>query len=295
VKSGTTATGYVNGVQTGTATVGATIGATTNSLYIGRSSTAINYANGSFDDVRYYSRSLNQQEITRLYTLGQPSKTSATVADKGALATGLLSHWTFDGKDMVGGVARDGVRGNNGTLTNIASSTFYTDGKIGQALNFDGVNDYIEKLGPSGFPTGNNPFSYSAWIKPRNAPSQQVILFYGTNTTNQSAYIEIGNADCGANRLSSGKWGATINCDSTTVTLGQWHLVTLTFDGTTARLYRNGVLADSDAASYNLVNTYVDIGRVSNSAFFSGSVDDVRVYGRALSATEVLQLYNLGR
>ena len=57
---------------------------------------------------------------------------------------GLIGHWTFDGIDMVGGKAWDiSGSGNHGTLTNISTSTFYTKGKIGQGLNFDGSDDYV--------------------------------------------------------------------------------------------------------------------------------------------------------
>src|SRR4051812_46151651 len=59
------------------------------------------------------------------------------------LANGLLAYWTFDGPTVSANSAVTDMsgNGNTGTLINIASSTFYSSGKIGQAFNFDGVND----------------------------------------------------------------------------------------------------------------------------------------------------------
>ena len=61
-----------------------------------------------------------------------------------SLSNGLVGYWTFDGKDMRNGVVLDkSGNGNNGNLMNISTSTFYAPGKIGQAGNFDGGDDYV--------------------------------------------------------------------------------------------------------------------------------------------------------
>ena len=67
-----------------------------------------------------------------------------------SLRSGLVGYWTFDGKDMLNGVALD-KSGNfaTGTLVSIATSTFYAPGKIGQGLNFDGVDDYVNIGAPA--------------------------------------------------------------------------------------------------------------------------------------------------
>ena len=78
----------------------------------------------------------------------------------------LVGHWTFDGAKVVNGVALDSAGTNNGNLVNIASSTFYSYGKIGQGFNFDGLNDYVSvgtmgRLG-SNFANGN---TIALWFK----------------------------------------------------------------------------------------------------------------------------------
>lgn len=67
---------------------------------------------------------------------------SFTISRPSTNNLGLVGHWTFDGKDVASGVALDSSgNGYNGNLINIATSTFYSIGKIGQGFNFDGTDD----------------------------------------------------------------------------------------------------------------------------------------------------------
>src|SRR3989344_6109894 len=79
------------------------------------------------------------------------------------LNSGLVGYWSFDGPDMNATQALDRAgQGNNGTLTNGPKPTL---GRLGQALSFDGVDDYVTKSSANG--TTNTPVSASAWIYPR--------------------------------------------------------------------------------------------------------------------------------
>ena len=78
-----------------------------------------------------------------------------------------------------------------------------------------------------------------------------------------------------------------------------WHHLVGVREGENVKLYRDGVQIDSVSGSIGDTSTASQnfyIGRSwAAESFFAGSIDDVRAYGRALSATEVLQLYNMGR
>src|SRR3989338_350893 len=77
-------------------------------------------------------------------TLGVSPQVMGPTTCSVGLSCGLVGYWTFDGKDMAGGKALDrSGRGNHGSPVNIATSTFYTSGKIGQGLKFDGVDDKV--------------------------------------------------------------------------------------------------------------------------------------------------------
>jgi hypothetical protein len=65
-----------------------------------------------------------------------------TLTPAGSLQTGLVGHWTFDGKDMLSNVADISGNGNNGTLVGFTSTTTVS-GKVGQALEFDGSGAHV--------------------------------------------------------------------------------------------------------------------------------------------------------
>ena len=79
-------------------------------------------------------------------------------------------------------------------------------------------------------------------------------------------------------------------------TLGtRWHHVVFTYDGATRRLYLDGIQAASNAVTGNIATSAnpLYIGEQTENIFpFNGAIDDVRIYNRALSYAEVLQLYN---
>jgi len=78
-----------------------------------------------------------------------------------SIDSGLVGHWTFDGKDMVSNVADVSGNGNHGSLLGQTSTTT-TAGKVGQALEFDGSDDYV-KVSDMGSP---QQFTFSFWIDP---------------------------------------------------------------------------------------------------------------------------------
>ena len=86
-----------------------------------------------------------------------------------------------------------------------------------------------------------------------------------------------------------------------TLTDTDWHHLAGTFDGTTGRLYLDGVATGTPDTSGSLVtnNLNLYIGRNTDpdvaTTYFNGLIDDVRIYNRALSAQEVKQLYLIGK
>jgi hypothetical protein len=112
---------------------------------IASTTSAVKPFGGAIDDVRVYNRVLSADEITRLYQLGGTAKLNTTVSSQPALESGLVGHWTFDGKDISSTtVARTVLdrsgQSNHGTTT---GNPLATPGRIGQALSFDGTDDYV--------------------------------------------------------------------------------------------------------------------------------------------------------
>ena len=82
-----------------------------------------------------------------------------------------------------------------------------------------------------------------------------------------------------------------------TIIANKWYHVGFTYDGTHLRIYQNGVDVGGDnnvpGTMAAMATSY--IGYLGTIRFFNGQIDDVRGYNRALSATEVQQLYQMGK
>ncbi|HVX56191.1 MAG TPA: LamG domain-containing protein, partial [Candidatus Saccharimonadales bacterium] len=74
---------------------------------------------------------------------------------------------------------------------------------------------------------------------------------------------------------------------------GNWYLMVVTYDGTTAKLYVNGNLENSGTGTVIAPTSGFQWGMIGGQENYSGSMDDIRIYSRTLSATEVQALYNL--
>ncbi len=254
-----------------------------------------NYCNrfdGNMDEVRIYNRPLSADEVSQLYRLGTPTSTD----------TSLKAYWSFNGKDVSGTTAYDrSGAGNTGTLTN---GPAVINGKLGQALSFDGTDDYVNITSMPSAMFANTTFTVTGWFKTGTDGyiASQDICDGGWRIHVSSGYLRAGtraNGGCGA--------GGTDRYSTTRVDDNKWHhfAVVITTDTTTGasndtELYvdgvpNQGVLTTGAAYGTAGVNT-VQIGtRYSGDQTFSGSIDEVRIYNRELAAAEVLGLYNQSR
>jgi len=279
-------------------------------LYVGRYDyLGTTYFSGSLDEVRIYNRALSATEIASLYQSGQ-TKINASTAQlqQGTnLASGLVGHWTFDGKYLTTTTSTDtSGQGNNGTLTGANGKPVPTQGRLGQALSFDGVDDYVSLGNPSSLSPGSGGFSISSWFK--TSVTGRYIYWDSTATGGNIPSVQLlvnNNKIHGIYRDASSN-EATVSDAGNTVTDNVWHHAVWIKNGTTGTMYLDGVNIGSNTnASLGAINVNAgcnaDIGvaesgaSCTKSSYFTGSLDDVRVYNRALSANEVLQLYNLGR
>ncbi len=298
VRTATQVIFYVNGT---TATINASDNAaiSTNPFTIGVASlngARLDYFSGSIDEVRIYNRVLTAGDANQLYYC-QPPTTAGTnwIIDGNTncdleqvlnpIDVNLAGYWKFD--EGRGTVAKDSSgNGNNGTLTGGPTRQI---GKFGGDLNFDGVDDYVV-TNSFNLP---NTFTVSAWVKPASQPANYLRIaetsyangFYlGLDTTDDPGYKWIVNNPTSPFGTAEGG----------TLTFGAWTHVVGTYNGTTGVLYVNGVNVGSDTFNDPGSDTnVVTIGRNNPLAmeYFNGEIDDVRIYKRALSATDVNNLY----
>ncbi len=270
----------------------------TNSYFnIGQFDGGLNAA-AIYDEFRVYDRALSAGEIQWLYKQGaREFANKISVSQTNKFTNGLVGHWSFDGPTMLTGTVSD-VSGNGNTgyqAGGISTTTQRVPGMVGQALKLDGSDDYISG-GTSGFPTGNNAWTFAFWTNFHTKQSgQKLIFFYGLDDTSKNIYLDINNGTgCAADKVGVGNWGgADIICNSTAVTYGRWyHIVVTHTSAPRTELYFDGASVGSQSTTnYNLTNSYFNIGRFDGGLNTAAIYDEFRVYDRALSAKEVRALY----
>ncbi len=191
-----------------------------------------------------------------------------------------IGYWNLDEES---GLTAHDVSGNghDGTLQ---GSPRWVSGYYGNALEFDGIDDYIDLGNPPSFPSGKSERSMCGWARTdTTGPGWRWIAAYGSPVTSQAMFIGVNGDD-----LFGGGYGNDIRMDDFWQ-IGVWHHICLTYDGTTAKLYADGVNIVSEAKDWNLVLRKGRIGQQVNDwgEFWDGLIDDVRIYDCVLSAEQI--------
>lgn len=205
-------------------------------------------------------------------------------------SSGLVGYWPFDEGSSTKVIDQSG-NGDNGTWngTPAGSGSYYGPGKVGNyAGAFNGSNDYVDFGNPTILPSGYSPRTLCAWGELTSIPgSWGWMAAFGTAGTGEAMFIGTNGTT-----LYMGGYGNDISVAGFWKA-GTWNFICNVYDGATAYLYANGTLLSSAAKSWNLVHAYTYSGRqVNGGEYWPGLVDDVRIYSRALSAAEVMALYN---
>jgi len=209
---------------------------------------------------------------------------SAAHAD---ITTGLIGWWKFD--EGSGTTANDSSgSGYTGTLTNTPT---WIPGKIGtNALSFSSASSQYVSVGSHTALT-TVPYTETAWVNLINTSTVYPIIG-GSAADYYQFRINTGGAPKVIDQV-NGNASAT---STGTVTAGVWTLVGFTYDGTNYVFYINGASAGSGTlnSSY-LSNSTTQVGGATVlSQYMNGYMDDVRIYNRVLSASDMSQLYGIG-
>lgn len=265
--------------------------------------------NGLIDDARVYNRALSAEEIKNLYQQRITSKVAVAPASKVSgtgLSKGLVGYWTFDGKDTGPTYTMDKSGNNN---TGARAGTQAVIGKLGQGLKFDGVDDYIDL---PGFDLRSySSLTISAWVNfsPKDTgDSNQIVDSIMTQYPGGANGLVFDDYDGGVganynNGLRFWVEGSVCSYGDGAIILGTWNHVLATYrtsNGDT-NLYVNGVNIKNCTLATNWSSGVLTNARIGNQSSggghqdAKGKIDDVRIYNRALSKTEVQQLYRMGK
>ena len=282
---------WVNGVESALPLKGGSLGTTTNDqpLTMGSATTSSWFFDGIIDDLRIYNRALSATEISVLYNNSKITKLNSSQNSKST--DGLVGMWSFNGPDLTTTTATDvSVNNNHGTL----SGPTPTAGKVGQALSFGGDGDSVS-FGSSNDLNLPSALSIGIWFKQTGTPGGSVTPYhglvqrFGAGITGYQLYLS------GANVLRF--YTSTDLASTYTLADNDWHYYLVTNDGTTTRFYVDGVARGSGSQTVPSITSAVTyhIGKFDIYGYTNGLIDEVRIYNRALTAAEVLSLYNQGR
>jgi len=198
-------------------------------------------------------------------------------------STGLVAAYNFE--EASGTAVTDSSgNGNNGT---ISGATRTTGGKFGRALSFNGTNNYVTVPDSASLHLTNG-MTLEAWVNMTGGQTWRTVIFKerpGGMTYSLFARSN-GNRPVGQVYVN-----AEQNAQGTAaVPTGTWTHLATTYDGSTQRLYVNGVQVASRAQTGNIIAStgLLKIGGNSIwSEWFKGTIDEVRVFSRALTAAEV--------
>ena len=224
-----------------------------------------------------------KSNIIALIIVGMISYSNLSLA---SLNEGLVAYYPFNGnaKDVSGNQNHGKIHGDM-----VLSKDRF--GKINQAYKFDGVNDYISILDHSSFRFST--FSICSWFNSKRLDNAGRLVEKGASNSYWLFLV--------SNRVNTGFFSSGYNnlLSSTTIQSGKWYYTCGVYDGNTLKIFIDGQLSNSRIEKKEPLhnNQPITIGWKYNGIkvdYFQGEIDDIRIYNRALSDSEIQELYNEG-
>ncbi len=208
-----------------------------------------------------------------------------------AQSKGLVGWWRFE---ETSGTSAADSSGNSNTATYQGSPVMNQSGKMGDTIRFDGIDDYVNF--PAGVPSNlqiGGPVTLEAWIKTTKSDHADAgIIGYGISA-NQQMVLHFSTFYFYMRK--SGEIN-DLTYSSATHYDGNWHHFVATWDGTTnangMKIYMDGELRAQKTSITAVTGAWPNLQVGSASNFFNGWIDEARIYSRALSAAEILAMYN---
>ena len=283
------------------------------------------YWNGDIDEVAVYNRALTEEEIQTHYEQGPPQglgpvdiykgegtyissvkdaeksvswnkicwEEDANYGEELEPESGMVGFWHMNDnwEDSSG-------QGNNGTPH---GGVGFDSGKFETNCGSFETNDYVSCGNDSSLNLGTGDFTISAWF--RTSQNNNVYsAIYSKVQNNQSKGIQLlrnRSEIATGNKLTFALRGGTALNSNNIINDGNWHNVVIIRSGSNGHMYLDNVLQTATASDWNVdadvVNEFeIGRGRQNNKYYWNGDIDEVAIYNRALSASEVLERYKRG-
>lgn len=234
---------------------------------------------GLMDEVKIYNAALTADQIKQdmnagsIMSFGSSAEPEASLLSDGAGAPPVLE-WKFDEKQ--GTTAKDSSgNGRDGNFTNATWGL----GKIGSAVQFNAANtSYVESVSDPGAMSSG---TYSLWVKPSTLNANMGWIdstFDIFQWTGSGLYFRAGNQT---------------TASIANLTPNEWYHVALVWNGTNYFGYINGKIVTTGNQTGTRTGN-ITVGRVDGGHYFTGSIDDVKVYNYARTPAQIAYDYNRG-
>jgi hypothetical protein len=250
---------------------------------------------GQLDEMTVYDRPLAGNEIAAIHAAGSGGKCPPATCN---LPQGIAAWWKLEGNGV------DSFGANVGTLV---GSPEFKPGKVGQAIALDGSNDHLEAAASPSLNLGAGPgMTIETWIKPNSVGSQQPLVEWNNESGTIGAHfwisvatLEGGSGSLWINLMDTGGVAHQLSTTTGLVLPGVYQHVAASYDKASgaAAIYLNGSLVAQTNLGTFTADTTADcfLGyRPSGAAAgtrFAGEMDEVTLYGRALTASEIAMIY----
>ncbi|NCD01352.1 hypothetical protein EOL94_04660, partial [bacterium] len=245
---------------------------------------------GYLDDLKIWNRTLSSVEISYLYN-DVNENLDYIFSENSVMDDSLIAYWTFD--EETGTIANDySVYGHDLSLNLNPIWKTSDNCVLGSCLSFDGINDYLNSQNTEVLDVSNtDDITISFWANfSLDGSDIYSILSKGEASQYGVDFIK-----------SSRRIGFLDNiCDplytpSYFIDFGRFYNITVSYNGLKKSIYINGEKKAESSCSGNFSSNFEDIilGKIGESNFFSGVLDEVKIWNRALSETEIKTNYNL--
>ncbi|MCX7915377.1 MAG: putative Ig domain-containing protein, partial [Verrucomicrobiae bacterium] len=243
-----------------------------------------------------YQRGTHTVRVTVTDARGATTSTSTLINVVDSLLDGLVSRWKLD--ETTGLTAGDSVGTNTGHLVGFTQGATWVPGQHGNGLNFDGTTRCV-RLDNSQIRLTNN-FTVAVWVKPRKASIGGPLVAFNFIYENSGFWLGINSNRVFVGGRTATRWRVN------DFALGQiqdhnWHHIAVVYDKSCWSVYVNGRPTDIGFGGQScwgedlvVVPSAVSSFGAHYPPYFDGVLDDVMIFNRTLSPTEILALYQSG-
>ena len=268
--------------------------------YVANSGTLTFAANETMKTIAVSVNGDTTYEMDEMFNVHLSNAVNATITDADGAGTIVNDDCFEPSANMVAWYPADGnfndIQGptfENGTPT---GNTTFAAGKVGQAFSFDGNGDYVSVPGIFG---GGPEITVDAWVKTEAVSNESPLPIQAiVSSTTENEFMHFQLSD-------NSNFNVVVYCDNGGVSfpippespIGVWRHIAITVKSGDSHIYVNGVQTSSSTSTFSTIrptsNLRIGSG-YSGVRFFHGEIDEVEIYNRALTQTEIQSIYNAG-